>query len=77
MEYISSITTKYGNQDNVKKDIATLKDILARQGSALIIDVLAENIGDTVIKFNLKTLDSERLRLSLVNDLSEAILERT
>lgn len=75
-KYISSITTKYGDVENVKADCKILNEILARQGTSLLIDVIAEHIGDTVIKFNLNSVESKRILESNVNELKEAILER-
>jgi hypothetical protein len=76
-KYVSSIIFKYGDSDNVSKDVTTLKEILARQGSSLLIDVIANHVGETVIKFNLNNEDSKRLVDSLVNKLKESLLERT
>jgi len=75
--YISSIVTKYGDLDNVKRDVQALKDIQSRQGSSLLIDSLAEYAASALFKF--KSNEEERMRLvdSLVSELRNALLERT
>jgi len=75
--YISSIVTKYGDLDNVKRDVQTLNEIQSRQGSSLLIDSLAESAAGALFKF--KSNEEERMRLvdSLVSELKNALLERT
>jgi hypothetical protein len=77
MKYTSSITTKYGDIDNVKQDVKTLHDILARQGASLLIDVIAESCGETVSKFKLKSREVMVLRNALCKELMFSINERT
>jgi hypothetical protein len=74
--YVSSIIFKYGDTDNVKKDVKTLNEILSRQGNNLVIDVLAETIGQQAITFKFTSEECARIRESLLNDLREAINER-
>lgn len=75
--YVSSIVTKYGDLDNVRSDVKTLNEILDRQGTSLLIDVIAEHCGDTVNKFKLSDTESKRVLDTLVTELRDAILERT
>ena len=75
-QYISSITTKYGDIDNVKADCKVLRDIINRQGTVLLTDAIAEHVGETVIKFKLKEFESRRILESMTRDLREAILDR-
>ncbi len=74
--YISSIVNKYGDIDNVKRDVKTIAEILSRQGSSLLIDVLAESTGDTANKFKFHSSDRAMTRIQLVDELDEALRER-
>lgn len=74
--YISSMTEKYGDIQNAKKDWETLKDILNRQGSSFLIDAIAENCGSTSATFRFSQKDRERLVESLTSELKESLLER-
>lgn len=69
--------SSYGDYDNVTKDVKTLNDILGRQGNKLLLDVIAEHVGNCVNNFKLNEEETKRLRDSLLSDLKEAILERT
>lgn len=74
--YATSITSKYGDSEHVRADVLVLHEIQSRQGSSLLIDVMAEACGHTANKFNLNTEERERLLGTLVAELREAILER-
>lgn len=76
MSYVSSIINKYGDMENVKSDLETLKDIQSRQGDSLLIDRIAEQAGSLSIKYKLSTLERKNLIDSLVNELTEALNER-
>lgn len=43
----------YGDYGNVKQDVAVLTDILNRQGSYLLLEVMAENVGKATLNFKL------------------------
>ncbi len=75
-EYQSSIVTKYGDVANVRADVKTLHDILGRQGSSLLIDVIAEHVGVVAIKFNLNKVEKNNLLKANIDELTDAILER-
>lgn len=75
-EYVSSITTKYGDLDRVKADAVTLREILSRQGSSLLIDVIAECAGETANKFNFHSSDRCMTLIALVDELKESLKER-
>lgn len=75
-EYVSSITTKYGDLDRVKMDVINLREILSRQGSSLLIDVIAETTGETANKFNFHSSDRAMTRIALVDELDYALKER-
>lgn len=75
--YVSSIVSLYGDTDNVKRDVATLKDILSRQGSRLLLDVIAESIGESALTFKLSGEEVRRIKTIVLNELSEVIDERT
>lgn len=66
----------YGDMGNVRTDMKTLKNIISRQGVGLVNDMIAESIGETVLKFKLNTAEATRIRESVVNELKEAINER-
>lgn len=77
MSYQSSITTKYGDIDNVKRDVKTLMEILGRQGSSLLIDVIAESVAHAVNKFTMDKESHYTLCANLINELDSALLDRT
>lgn len=74
--YKSSIVHKYGDTDNVKADVKTLNEILGRQGTQLLIDVIAEYAGISANKFKMQADSRIKLAASLVADLKDAINER-
>ena len=74
--YVSSIVNKYGDTDRVRADTKVLFDILDRQGSALLIDALAEYAAVSMAKFNLGNSDKAMTKIALVDSLEEAINER-
>lgn len=75
-EYISSITTKYGDIDNVKADVKALNDIISRQGTSLLIDTISNSVGDKVNKYKLESTEAQRIVKALVTELNESLLER-
>jgi len=75
--YISSIVTKYGDLDNVRRDAKTLNEIQSRQGASLLIDAVAEATGRAVNEFSMSAADRKRLVDSLILEFKDALLERT
>ena len=75
--YVSSIVSLYGDVDNVKRDVATLNDILSRQGSRLLTDVIAEHIGQAKLNHNFSPVEVKRIKALVLEELSNAIIERT
>lgn len=75
-QYNTSIVIKYGDIDNVQRDVKTLNDIIDRQGMSLLVDVLAERIGQRCIKFKLPEAGRDYLRDQLLCELNDAINER-
>jgi hypothetical protein len=75
-QYVSSIMSKYGDVENVKQDVKTLREILARQGSSLLIDVIAEVCGETANKFQFHSSDRAMTMIALVDELESALKER-
>lgn len=67
----------YGDSDNVKKDLGTLKDILDRQGSDIVLEAIAEQIGHCKLKFNLSSADLAAIVSSIKLSLDDLIGERT
>jgi hypothetical protein len=76
MSYTSSIVNKYGDMANVKADAKILHDILNRQGSELLIDVIAEHTATTANKFKFHSSDRVMTMIALVDSLEEALKER-
>lgn len=67
---------KYGDYDNVTKDVKALNDIIDRQGATLLLEVIAEKLGDASIKFKLTDEENKRALDSYLAVLKEAVLER-
>lgn len=76
MSYVSSIISKFGDTDNVKKDSETIAEILGRQGASLLVDVLAEQTAKTLWSFNLDQSERQKAVDSLVAELKNALNER-
>lgn len=76
-EYVSSIVNLYGDSENVTKDSKLIREILDRQGTNLLIHVISEHIGETVLRHNLDETEVTRVVGSLVTELKESIRERT
>lgn len=74
--YISSLINKYGDRERVGQDAKTLHEVLQRQGSSLLIDVIAEHAGETSNTFKLQQQDRQKLIESLVAELKNALEER-
>ena len=66
----------YGDLDNVKKDLSTLKEILDRQGSDIILESIAEQIGQCKLKFNLSGAELSAIVSSIKLSLDDLIGER-
>lgn len=75
-QYISSRISKYGDESSVKQDVKTLNDILSRQGTSLLIDVIAEYVGYSAINYNLSKTERNTLVESLVTELKNSLQER-
>lgn len=67
----------YGDVDNVQKDAATIKEILARQGVDLLLEVIANHVGEVRLKFKLDEKEVQALKSSLRLSLTDLINERT
>lgn len=74
--YISSIIHNYGDMPKVKNDFKTINEIVSRQGLTILIRALAENIGESSLKFKLNFNDRTRLFESVMTEVRETILER-
>ena len=66
----------YGDSDNVKKDLSTLKEILDRQGSDIVLEAIAEQVGYCKIKFNLSGAELSAVVSSIKLSLDDLIGER-
>lgn len=67
----------YGDADNVKKDAAALREILERQGPDLLLEVIANNVGDCVVKHKLDQKEINAVKASYTLSLEHLIEERT
>ena len=68
---------EYGDLENIKTDSKNLTGIIERQGLKFVVDVIAEYIGTTVLKFKLSVPEVTTLVQTLIKDLANAISERT
>lgn len=75
--YVSSIINKYGDSAQVPTDCKALYDIIARQGTSLLLDCIAESVGTSANKFNLNAEDRSKLVENLIKELQSALNERT
>ena len=75
-QYTSSIISKYGDIDKVSIDSHRIFEIIDRQGSTLLIDLIAEHAGRTANKFKFAPSDRAMTRIALVDELDEALKER-
>lgn len=66
----------YGDLDNVKEDLSTLKDVLERQGSDIVLEAIAEQIGQCRLKFNLSGAELSAIVSSIKLSLDDLIGER-
>lgn len=66
----------YGDIENVKNDVIKLNDIIDRQGTSLLLGVIAEKCGISVNKFKMNEEERKILLKSIMDELREAILER-
>jgi len=66
----------YGDLSNVAKDAQTIQTIIDRQGTDLILEVLANHIGNVNHRFGLGAPELERLVKNLNDSLIELINER-
>jgi hypothetical protein len=67
---------EYGDFEQVSEDVKALHDILNRQSTKLVIDCLAEHIGNIARKFNLTDEESLRVLERLQAELTEQTMER-
>ena len=74
--YTSSVINNYGDVEQLKQDAATLRDILNRQGSRLLLEVIANSVGEASTKFKFDNLEQGRVLTKLVTELSDLIVER-
>ena len=71
-QYTSSIIINYGDLESVENDFKTLKNIHARQGTFILLERLANYIGD----LNQVSGSGEFLRDELLQELRYLINER-
>ena len=66
----------YGDFERIKSDVQTLHDIINRQGTNLVVDCMAEIIGDTSSKHNLTFDESKQALDSIIDELKTQTFER-
>lgn len=76
-EYTSSIIKKYGDSEKVPQDCKTIFEIMNRQGTSLLIDCIAEHVGTTANRHNLNASERALLVRTLIQELTNALNERT
>ena len=69
-------TRNYGNVITLHDDIKTVNRILDNQGINLLIDAIAEYIGNQAVKYNFSAEESNLLRDNVLSDLESQINER-
>jgi len=67
---------RYGDYDNVSKDLKSIAEIINRQGLMLVIDAIAEHVGTCAIKFKLSEDENQRVMSDILKEIKESILER-
>lgn len=67
---------KYGDPQNVPKDVKVLFDIIHRQGSQLLFEIIAEHAGDAANRLKLKEKDRRNVIVKMADDFTEELLER-
>lgn len=67
---------KYGDYDNVGKDATIIREIMSRQGNALLLECIADSIGESRIKFNLTFEEARRVMDETLAELKADISER-
>lgn len=67
----------YGDADSVVKDAVSLTEIIERQGFDIVLESIANYVGNTVVKFKLSQDEVEAIKSSLRMSLIELIDERT
>jgi hypothetical protein len=76
MSYTSSIVSKYGDTERVKEDAKTLREIIERQGSSLVIDCLSEYIGETANRWAMDNEERKKLMQSVTFEFRVSLDER-
>jgi len=66
----------YGDFNNIQNDVKTLHDIINRQGTNLVVDCLAESLGNTGLKFNLTDKECIKIMDSIIDEFRTQTFER-
>ena len=74
--YTSSIVEKYGDTLKVKADCNILLDIFNRQGMALLLDFVAEKVGQQANYFDLNEQERLNLKRSTLLTFTQELEER-
>ena len=76
MAYTSSNIKSYGDLENVKRDAKIVNEILSRQGSGFLIDLIAEHAGHTANTYRLTLAERQNIVSALRTELDDALSER-
>lgn len=74
--YVSSIIKNYGDMQNVRNDSKTVGEIVSRQGSDFLLDVVAETAGNYAVEWKLSPEDRKVLIKHLTEHFINALNER-
>lgn len=67
----------YGDYDNVTKDANALIDILNRQGTGIVLEVLADFLANTAHGYKLTEEENTHMIVSVCRELRDLFSERT
>ena len=67
----------YGDHDNVTKDAKTIREIMARQGCDILLECMADHVGECKNKFDLSQADVNRVITANISLYTEMVNERT
>ena len=70
------MTTKYGDEDNVKTDKMIVNEIIGRQGLSLIIDVIVDQYESISVKYKLDNISRTSLENNVIKELQSTFNER-
>lgn len=67
----------YGDPDNVVRDAKIIREIIDRQGSDILLECIADHVGDVNSKYSLSASQIDKVKKSLADSIILLIEERT